>query len=82
MVAILTTSAHTGYRTAELQRLATALALDETKLKEGENICPSHISTKQKPSNITILTNCKLYSNYSFHSVMYTRNNDFILLHP
>ena len=37
MVAILTTSAHTGYRTAELQRLATALALDETKLKEGEN---------------------------------------------
>lgn len=33
----LTASAQTAYRTAELQRLATVLSIDETKLHEGYN---------------------------------------------
>lgn len=37
MAAVLTASAQTGFRTSELQRLAVALSLDDTKLKDGEN---------------------------------------------
>ena len=37
MATVLTTSAQTGFRTSELQRLAVALSLDDKKLKDGEN---------------------------------------------